>query len=459
MTSARRAAAFVAVAVALAGAAPACGGDDDAASSSSSGGPPNVTGAPATKCTSDADCKSPAKCKDVGAQSKMCVVSKSCTGGSGANAACGGGHDCCEMRAVPGGTYNRFNDPDFPATVSPFILDTFEVTAGRFRAWVEATDGNLRSTAPAPGAGANPHVPNSGWRSEWTSQLPTSRSEVDKLLGPEECQVGTDLTQYGALTWWTTEVDSAVKSSKANRDNPTILAENTKEALDGKALNCVPWYVLFAFCVWDGGRMPTDAEWGFATAGGSEQRPFPWGSVDKNDLAEIGNNNQLSFVPVYAAGQNYVVASLWDKSVGGNVYPDNYVYTYGTKFGTPTDNATHMAPVGKKPAGNGKWGHSDLSGGVYEWMLDEGPIRPGKCNDCANVSWPSIDATDPNAYKGPPDFEDKWFVGGARSVRGGAWDNALGIATAQTKIEILWYTSYPVKRTYRSLGGRCVRDL
>jgi hypothetical protein len=44
-------------------------------------------------------------------------------------------------------------------------------------------------------------------------------------------------------------------------------------------------------------------------------------------------------------------------------------------------------------------------------------------------------------------------------VRGGAWDNALGLATAQTKIEVEWYTSYPVKRTYRSLGGRCARDL
>jgi len=96
---------------------------------------------------------------------------------------------------------------------------------------------------------------------------------------------------------------------------------------------------------------------------------------------------------------------------------------------------------------------------MYEWMLDEGPIRAGQCDDCANVSWPALDAKDPKAIKGPPDFEDRWFVGGARSIRGGAWDNALSLATAQTKIEIDWYTSYPVKRTYRALGGRCARNL
>jgi hypothetical protein len=93
-------------------------------------------------------------------------------------------------------------------------------------------------------------------------------------------------------------------------------------------------------------------------------------------------------------------------------------------------------------------------------MLDEGPIRPGPCTDCANVDWPAPDARDPKIPK-PfplPDFQDKWFVGGARAIRGGAWDNALGLSNAQTQDEIDTYTCYPVLRTYRSLGGRCARD-
>src|SRR5207245_2315251 len=43
-------------------------------------------------------------------------------------------------------------------------------------------------------------------------------------------------------------------------------------------INCVSWYVAFAFCSWDGGRLPTEAEWNFASAGGTLQRAYPWSS-------------------------------------------------------------------------------------------------------------------------------------------------------------------------------------
>lgn len=421
---------------------------------------------PHDRCTTDADCKAGASCTDVGARTRACVVSKSCRGGAGADATCGGvagdesqagSHDCCETRALPGGSYDRFDDHDFPATVSPFLLDTFEVTAGRFRAWVEATDGDLRASAPKEGEGAHPKIAGSGWRSAWDTLLPTSRAEVDAMLGPEKCEVGTNLDDYGALTWWTAALDAKVR--KANAGDADVLAENTREALDRKPLDCVPWQVLFAFCVWDGGRLPTDAEWGFATAGGDEQRAFPWGPMGPSELVQIGENDQLSFVPSFAAGAKLVTAALYDPAAGANVFPDNYVHTYGAKFRTRSDNAAHIAPVGKKALGNGRWGHADLAGGMSEWMLDEGPITPGPCTDCANVAWPANDAFDPSAVEGPPDFEHRWFAGGARSIRGGAWDNSLGLATKQTRIEIEWYTSYPVRRTYRALGGRCARDL
>jgi formylglycine-generating enzyme required for sulfatase activity len=403
--------------------------------------------------------------------------SRSCTGGPGADSQCGGkpnddqaagSTDCCEARAVPGGTYNRFNDPSFPATVSAFALDTFEVTVGRFRAWVEATDGNLRSTAPAEGGGAHPKIAGSGWRTEWNKFLPSSRAEVDRMLGPEDspnpfmaCQYGTDIGDFGALTWWTSALDQKVKS--LNKGKQRVLAENTRDALDRKPLNCVPWQVLFAFCVWDGGRLPTDAEFGFALAGGSEQRPFPWGTVDAQNLAHIANRNDLSLVPVYEYGINYGAARLYDKTLGDNIFEDNYSFTYGGKAMAKSDNATHVAPVGRKPLGNGKWGHADLAGGMFEWMLDEGPIHEGPCNDCANVNWPTGDAKDPDAYTGQQDFNNPggidWWQGGARAIRGGAWDNANGFATAQQKSEVQYFTSYPVLRTYRSLGGRCARDL
>jgi formylglycine-generating enzyme required for sulfatase activity len=179
------------------------------------------------------------------------------------------------------------------------------------------------------------------------------------------------------------------------------------------------------------------------------------------DVAPLGGHTNLSPAPRFAVGQKLVVAFLWDEDAGPNGFPAGYGYTWGSRFANPHDNAFHMAPVGRLVAGRGKWGHSDLSGGVFEWMLDEGPIRPGACTDCANVSWPAPFERDP-ALPVPfplPDFEDRWFDGGARAIRGGAWDNALGLSSSQNAYEIVTYTSYPLLRTYRSLGGRCAHDL
>jgi sulfatase modifying factor 1 len=402
---------------------------------------------------------------------------KSCTGGSGADKSCGGqpnddqaagSRDCCEATEIPGGSFNRFNDPSFPATVSAFGLDVFEVTGGRLRAWVEATNGDLRSSAPAEGGGAHPKIQGSGWRTEWNKHLPSSRAEVDRMFGAEEtnepfmaCQYGTNIDDYGTLTWWTDALEKKV--ADRNKTNANVRAEHTKEALDRKPINCIPWHVLFAFCVWDGGRLPTDAEFSFASSAGSEQRQFPWGNVDPKDTARIADQAHLSLVPTFEYGSKYATARLYDKTLGANLFEDNYSFTYGGKTMAKTDNALHVAPVGRKPLGDGKWGHADLSGGMFEWMLDEGPIRPGPCNDCANVGWPAGENKDPQAYSEQPEFQNPggidWWKGGARSVRGSAWDNANGFANGQTKGEVEYFTSYPVLRTYRALGGRCARNL
>ena len=234
----------------------------------------------------------------------------------GQPATCGksGNDNCCKSLLTPGGTYYRSYDgvdhldQSFPATVSDFYLDKYEVTVGRLRAFVDAGMGT-RKTPPAERAGAHPNLPGSGWRSLWNDAL---AADTDALKASLKC--------YDSYQTWT--------------DTP---GPNEK-----KAANCVDWYTAFAFCVWDGARVATEAEWMYAASGGSEQRYYPWSTPPSSTVIDDS----------YAA---YCGGTCWK-----------------------------MQEVGMKPKGDGKWGHSDLGGNAWEWTLDWNSSRvPVPCHDCA----------------------------------------------------------------------------
>ena len=71
--------------------------------------------------------------------------------------------DCCASLPVTGGSffrgYDGVTDGDtskaYPATVSDFRLDRYEVTVGRFRKFIGAWNGGWR---PAVGAGKHTHL-------------------------------------------------------------------------------------------------------------------------------------------------------------------------------------------------------------------------------------------------------------------------------------------------------------
>jgi sulfatase modifying factor 1 len=292
----------------------------------------------------------------------------SCAGDGDGRNNCGPTNEsCCTSLLVPCGTmYRTFQNgadggifsQSNPATVSDFRMDKYEITVGRFRAFINAGYGTA-ANPPAAGSGANPHLARSGWDSTWNASLVASGG----LSAALKCSP--------AYATWT-------DAPGANENRP---------------INCLTWYEAFAFCIWDGGRLPTEAEWEYAAAGGSDHRPYPWGKSSTASDAEL--------------------------AVFGCNYPANTVRCSGV---------ANIAPVGSVPLGNGKFGQSDLAGNVTEWALDWFWPYEACDVDCAQLDHPA-----------------------GRVWRGGAYDlDVLHLFSTNRN------TSGPTIRSPEG-GARCVR--
>jgi formylglycine-generating enzyme required for sulfatase activity len=255
----------------------------------------------------------------------------SCNGKAGAGyTTCGaGGENCCRTAAVPAGAAGTIQ------VANGFELGVYEVTTARFTAFVDAFGGNLRGAASA---GQLP-----GYAVANASKLPATRAAVDEELGPA-CKFRSDVANYGARTWPSSQITQTVASfiTDDNARAADIRADATAPRLMQKPVDCVSYYMAAAFCAWDGGRLPTNAEWAYTALGGSQLREYPWGSgrtADKLVTDLNRDNNTFTF-------------------------PSDFPY-YDNGF-----NAYHIAPPGRKPAGASRWGHEDMGGNVLEWTAD-----------------------------------------------------------------------------------------
>ncbi len=110
------------------------------------------------------------------------------------------------------------------------------------------------------------------------------------------------------------------------------------------------WYESYAFCIWDGGFLPSDAEWAYVAAGGGGvdgQLEYPWGSASPG------------------AGTEYAI----------------YECNYGPSHCTGNDGS-NLAPVGTAALGAARWGQLDMEGELMEWIFD-GSGTFAACTDCA----------------------------------------------------------------------------
>jgi len=198
-------------------------------------------------------------------------------------------------------------------------LNRFEVTVARFRTFIAAGQGTS-AAPPRPGSGAHPKVPDSGWQASFNSQLLPTTATLTAAV--------TDCAGFPNATY----APAGVISS------------------NNLPMNCVTAFEAFAFCAWDGGRLPTIAELERATRGTS-QRAFPWG-------AQAIDSTRMFY------------CSSKDAGAGPCSAPD-------TQGG--------MLPVGSRNPGIGEFGHLDLFGSMREYTLDLWTPLANPCTDCVQL--------------------------------------------------------------------------
>ncbi|HEV3190820.1 MAG TPA: SUMF1/EgtB/PvdO family nonheme iron enzyme, partial [Polyangiaceae bacterium] len=358
---------------------------DDAKAGGDEGTPLNIP------C--DAPCALGQQC----VQGRCVPIPPSCSsGGPGAGRNCGlaAADDCCAGDEIPSGTFFRdydglmYQDKSNPATVSQFRLDRYEVTVGRFRAFVSVASAGDGAPAwtPAAGDGKHTHINGTqglsngssagvryetGWDASWNVHLPQTKTDWDKQL--TKCV--WNFVPNGTANTWT--------AAPGPNEN--------------KPIDCLNWYEAYAFCIWDGGFLPSAAEWDYAAAGGTNQNEYAWGAADP------GNNADLA---VYAC-----------------FFPH-------LPYGNHLLGVQNVAPVGLAPKGVGVWGQLDLNGNAIEWILDFSPapyLLP--CVDCAVTA-----------------------SGTQRGLRGGGFDSDL------TQLPNSYWVVSPPEQSDAEAGVRCARS-
>jgi formylglycine-generating enzyme len=291
-----------------------------------------------------------------------CVEPPSCAVSAAGTTNCGASSEsCCTSLLVPSGTYDRtYTAGDGgatgladPATVSGFRLDKYLVTVGRFRQFVNYLTGSA-GAPPADGSGIHGHL-NAGRGLANSASAGGFETGWDATNWSPEIAAGP-----GSASTWDFNLTDCLSFSTWT--DPASTDENLP-------LTCVDWYEAYAFCIWDGGFLPSEAEWEYVAAGGGQQREYPWGSTDP------GTANQ------YAIYDSY--------------------YDSACNPGQCTD-PTNIAPVGTATLGAAFWGQLDMAGEVFEWNLDWYAPYVDPCTDCAYLETTTVRVIRGGQYGGAP---------------------------------------------------------
>jgi formylglycine-generating enzyme required for sulfatase activity len=218
------------------------------------------------------------------------------------------------------------SQPERMRVVAPFLLDTHEVTVGRFR------DAVARGLVPIPGAVRPNNVP---------------------------------LTKDDACTW-------------NEGATPTVPAPGVdRERLP---LTCVTWPQARAVCKFLGGDLPTEDQWEYAatTAGRTAEAQFPWGdelpdcarAVVERSISGFANRCKgVEVGPVAVDDERFAdrdVTALGVRGLGGNVQ--------------------EWLATGFYPYGHAAWERAGLRQPMPAWADEEAPLRATRGGDWATFA-------------------------------------------------------------------------
>ena len=247
--------------------------------------------------------------------------------------------------------------PMHEVKINSFWIDITEVTNLQFKEFVDAT-GYITTAEMKP-----------DWN-ELKKDLPPNTPKPDEsLLVPASLvfKKNENITNLNNHTQWWNWVKGA------NWRHPG--GEGT--SIDGKdnhPVIHVSWFDAMAYAKWKGRRLPTEAEWEFASRGGLKNNKYSW-----------GNDPNLS-----------KYANTWE-----GTFPKNNI---------KIDGFESTSPVKSYPPNN--YGLYDMSGNVWEW-----------CSDLYNFNYYStLSNTIADNPKGPEkSFDPNEPYSEKRVVRGGSY--------------------------------------